>query len=306
MTFSGDKDGQVATVTLTSNAVAYIGTEKVTPTIESVYGAPQGMTVSIDDTVDNEVPIKIAIANKATLGGSGERFGALVVKVASPVQTDLKITWNKVNTGADGEKGDQGEKGDTGDQGPSGDSAVIFTLYAPNGSAFVNGEGTLIINTFAYEGSNIIDPQGDNVSFIWEKYISGDWVVIRDETGNSLEVNGQDVDGIASFRCTMLYKRVEYTDTITLIDKTDPFQAVIESSGGNIFKNTVGESTLNCRLFQSGNEIDPLGNNYTYRWYRLDKDGNKLDGGGVFKTGKTIMINGNDVDIKTTFVCEVG
>jgi len=43
----------------------------------------------------------------------------------------------------------------------------------------------------------------------------------------------------------------------------------------------------------------------TYTWYRRDKDGNPLDGGAAFSTGKVIYVDGEDVDIKTTFICEV-
>ncbi len=43
----------------------------------------------------------------------------------------------------------------------------------------------------------------------------------------------------------------------------------------------------------------------SYTWYRRDKDGNPLDSGAAFATGKTIFVDGDDVDSKTVFVCEV-
>jgi len=43
----------------------------------------------------------------------------------------------------------------------------------------------------------------------------------------------------------------------------------------------------------------------TYTWYRRDKDGNPLDSGAAFATGKVIYVDGDDVDNKTVFVCEV-
>lgn len=45
----------------------------------------------------------------------------------------------------------------------------------------------------------------------------------------------------------------------------------------------------------------------TYKWYRRDKDGNPHpdDNGAPFATGKVIYIDGDDVDVKTTFICEV-
>ena len=43
----------------------------------------------------------------------------------------------------------------------------------------------------------------------------------------------------------------------------------------------------------------------TYTWYRRDKNGNPMDSGAVFATGKVIYVDGDDVDSKTVFVCEV-
>ena len=43
----------------------------------------------------------------------------------------------------------------------------------------------------------------------------------------------------------------------------------------------------------------------TYTWYRRDKDGNPMDSGAAFATGKVIYVDGDDVDSKTVFVCEV-
>ena len=43
----------------------------------------------------------------------------------------------------------------------------------------------------------------------------------------------------------------------------------------------------------------------TYKWYRRDKDGNPMDSGAAFATGKVIYVDGDDVTVKTVFVCEV-
>lgn len=43
----------------------------------------------------------------------------------------------------------------------------------------------------------------------------------------------------------------------------------------------------------------------TYAWYRRDNNGNPLDGGSAFSTGKVIFVDGDDVDGKTVFVCEI-
>ena len=334
VTFAANAGGQVAATTVTCSVVAYTGTTKVTPTVGAVSGAPEGMTVTKGAAAGNEIPINIAIAANATLGGAGARQGALSVPVTSPVNTALTIHWSKVNTGA---------------TGAAGQSAVVLSLYAPNGTVFVNGEGSLTIQTSAYSGST---PITSGATYAWAKYASGNWTAISGQAGSSLTVAGSEVKGTASYRCIMTYGGKTYQDIITLIDKTDNFQLDIDSTAGDIFKNGVGETVLIARLWQNGAEVDALksttysvaaptspaaGDFYykitkttpqvalmrysgsewvdatsqaaykhtkTYTWYRRDKDGNPLDSGAAFATGKVIFVDSNDVDNKTVFVCE--
>ncbi|MBR3504448.1 MAG: hypothetical protein IKO07_09460 [Clostridia bacterium] len=332
MTFAGTKDGKVAATTKTCNVVAYTGTAKVTPTVGTPTGMPSGMTVTVGSASNNEVPLTITIAANSTLDGSGQLNGVVNVPITSPVSTTLQIQWSKVNTGA------------------SGTTPVVFSLYAPQGTVFNNGEGSLTIQTAAYSGTTAIS---SGATYAWAKYTNGSWATISGQTGASLTVNGSDITGMASYKCTMTYSSKTYTDVITLIDKTDNYQADIDSTAGDIFKNTVGQTCLICRLWQNGAEVDPLkstiysatapsspatGDFYykidtttpvtalmrysgsawvdvtsnatykhekTYKWYRRDKDGNPLDNGAVFATDKVIYVDGDDVTVKTVFVCEV-
>ncbi len=334
VTFAANAAGQVAATTVTCKVVAYTGTTKVTPTVGTITGAVTGMTVTKGTAAANEIPINIAIAANATLGGAGQQQGVLTVPITSPVNTSLTISWSKVNTGA---------------SGAAGASAVVFSLYAPSGTVFTNGEGTLTIQTAAYSGSTAIT---SGATYAWAKYASGSWTTISGQTASSLSVAGSTVTGMASFRCTMTYGGKTYQDVITLIDKTDNYQLDIDSTAGDIFKNTIGETMLIARLWQNGAEVDALksttysvsapasptagafyykvtkttpvtalmrysgstwtdvtadathGHKKTYTWYRRDKDGNPLDNGAVFATGKVIFIDGDDVSNKTVFVCE--
>lgn len=290
VTFAGNASGQVAATTVTCNVVAYKGTTKTTPTVGTIGGAVTGMTVTKGSASSNEIPISIAIAANSTLGGAGQRSGTLTVPVTAPVSTTLKINWSKVNTGA------------TGATGAAGADAIVFSIYAPSGTVFQNGSGTLTIQTAAYKGATAIT---SGATYAWAKYSSGSWTTISGATSSSLSVAGSSVSGMASYRCTMTYNSKTYTDVITLTDKTDNYQATIDSTGGDIFKNTVGTSTLTCRLFQNGEEVDVEGDEHTYSWYRRDKDGEAMDDGAAFATGKSITVDGDDVNVKTTFVCEV-
>ena len=344
MTFAAAKDGKVAAVTKTCSVVAYTGTTKVTPTVGTPTGAPSGMTVTVGEAVNNEIPLSIAIAANSTLGGTGQLNGVVSVPVTLPVSTTLQIQWSKVNTGA------------------TGTAAYVLTVYSPDGTVFTNGEAnggtTITLKAQYFQGATDLTANSSS-KFLWEKYASGSWTTVQAEasgsSGNSYTVNAADVQGSGTYRCRARYgtSTTYFYDTITIIDKTDNYQADIDSTAGDVFKNTVGATCLICRLWQNGAEVDPLksttysatapsspatGDFYykidtsapvtalmrysgsawvdvtsnaayrhekTYRWYRRDKDGNPMDSGAVFATGKVIYVDGDDVTVKTVFVCEV-
>lgn len=332
--FTAKSTGQARGNSVVCNVVAYTGTRKVTPTVGEITGMPTGMTVSKGDAVDNEIPLTITVEANATLGGTAQQSGLLAVPVTSPVSTTLYINWSKINAGANG---------------AAGTNAIVFSLYAPLGTVFTNGSGTLQLQTVAYDGAV---PITSNATFTWAKYSGGTWQTISGATTDSLSVDGADVVGQASYRCRMIYKARNYQDVITLIDKTDNYQLDIDSTAGEIFKNATGETILIARLWQNGAEVDALksttysvtaptspasGSFYykitkstpqtalmrysgtawedvtanaaykhekNYVWYRRDKNGEPMDNGATFATGKVIFIDGDDVDGKTVFVCE--
>ena len=344
ITFAATKDGKVAATTKTCNVVAYTGATKVTPTVGTPTGAPSGMTVTVGSAADNEIPLTITIAANSTLGGSGQLNGVVNIPVTAPVETTLQIQWSKVNTGA------------------TGAAVYVLTVYAPGGTVFTNGLANntdeLTIKAQYYYGTTDYTAN-TKAQFLWEKYVSGSWVTVQAEAtgnnGNTLTVQAADVVGSATYRCRARYNSgsVYNYDTITIIDKTDNYQADIDSTAGDVFKNTVGQTCLICRLWQNGAEVDPLksttysttapsspaegdfyykiasnspttalmryngsswvdvtsdatyGHNKTYTWYRRDKDGNPMDNGAAFATGKVIYVDGDDVTVKTVFVCEV-
>jgi hypothetical protein len=344
ITYAGTKDGKVAANTKTCNVVAYTGTTKVTPTVGTPTGMPTGMTITVGTAVNDEVPLTITVAANSTLGAAGQLNGVVNVPITSPVETTLQIQWSKVNTGA------------------TGAGTYVLTLYAPGGTVFTNGLANdtdeITINAQYFYGTTDYTAN-TKAQFLWQKYESGEWVTVKAEAtganGNTLTVHAADVVGSASYRCRARYNSgsVYCYDTITIIDKTDNYQADIDSTAGDVFKNTVGQTCLICRLWQNGAEVDPLksttysatapsspaaGDFYykiasnspttalmrysgsawvdvtddadykhekTYTWYRRDKDGNPMDSGAAFATGKVIYVDGDDVTVKTVFVCEV-
>lgn len=286
ITFAANSSGQVAATTVTCNVVAYKGTTKTTPTVGTISGAPSGMTVTKGSATSNEIPITITIAANATLGGSGQQQGKLSVPITSPVSTTLTINWSKVNTGA---------------TGSAGQNAVVFSIVAPEGTVFSNGEGTLTLEVKGYSGATVIQ---SGVTYAWSRYTSGTWETIPGGTSKTLTVEGSSVQSMASFKCQMSYGGKAYEDYVTLIDKTDNYQVEILSSGGDVFKNTVGTTQLVCLVYQNGQMVDEDGTQFTYLWGRFGANGELLDE-EFFATGKIIEVNGDHVDGKTTFVCEV-
>ena len=344
ITFAGTKDGKIDATTKTCNVIAYTGTTKVTPTVGTPTGMPTGMTITVGSATGNEIPLTITIAANATLGAAGQLNGVVSIPVTAPVSTTLQIQWSKVNTGA------------------TGAAVYVLTLYAPGGTVFTNGLANntdeITINAQYYYGTTDYTAN-TKAQFLWEKYESGSWTTVKAEAtganGNTLTIHAADVVGSATYRCRARYNSgsVYSYDTITIIDKTDNYQADIDSTAGDVFKNTIGTTCLICRLWQNGAEVDPLksttyataapgspaaGDFYylittttpttalmrysgsawvdvtdnatykhekTYKWYRRDKDGSPLDGGSVFATGKVIYVDGDDVDVKTVFICAV-
>lgn len=100
-----------------------------------------------------------------------------------------------------------------------------------------------------------------------------------------------------------------FWDTVSFIDNTDPLVVTVTSTGGSVFKNGTGTTTLTAVVYQAGYEVDASGTAYSYKWYKYDKDGNmdiNFGGSGIsYKTGKTISVTGSDVDVKATFKAEI-
>lgn len=138
----------------------------------------------------------------------------------------------------------------------------------------------------------------------WEEIVSGHiWDSIK--KASVLTVTNDMVINTQPFMCSVddPESEVYFKDVITFIDQTDPIQIVIESSGGSIFKNGLGSSTLKAKLYQNGTEIDPEGTVYNYSWIKYDKSGSQES--EWTKTGKNISVTDVDVDVKATFMCTI-
>lgn len=195
----------------------------------------------------------------------------------------------------------------------NGGGIVNAVAWTPNGNIFKNGTvSSLIAECNLRRGTGVIDET--NVSYKWYKYVSGSWVEISGATTKTLTVTPEDVPGLMQFKCAIkdldpsssTYNQT-FEDSVVFIDQSDPIQIMIESTAGNIFKNGTGSTDLKARLFRAGEEIDVAGTEYTYTWYKRNKDGQSVNfaSGDASKTGKILAVGSDDVDVKATFTVEV-
>lgn len=100
--FTANSKGQVSATSAVTNVVAFVGTTSVKPTIGTLSGVPEGMTITQTE-VGNEILLTLSIANNSTLGSSKSNSGRITIPVTIPttptITTNLQLGWNKVNAG---------------------------------------------------------------------------------------------------------------------------------------------------------------------------------------------------------------
>lgn len=226
--------------------------------------------------------------------------------------------------------------------GSAGASAVVFSVYAPNGTVVQNQSGSLTLAVSAYSGTTEITT---GAAFQWAKYTSGKWTDIIGATAATLTVSGADIVNIQSYRCTMTYGGKAYVDVITVEDKSDPYVSEMLSIGGFTVKNNIGGLIPYVIVRTNQKEVDPLlgsisetppsapasgtfwykvdhaaktvtlmkysGSEWaaatekqslTYTWYKQDKEGKAVT---FDKTGKVIYLSAEDIDSIATLQCDV-
>lgn len=304
---------------------AYEGIEQKAATC-TVGTLPSGVTVKSNTpaTATAAGSVVLTFAKNSTLGGASVLTGTIPLTFSVSGKSVVKnFAWTKANAGT------------------SGTSAVVFSVYAPNGTIVQNQSGSLTLATSAYEGATAIT----NATYQWAKYSGGTWVNISGATAATLTVQGADIVNIQSYRCTMTYNSKNYVDVITVEDKSDPFVSEMLSIGGFTVKNNLGGLVPYVIVRTNQREVDPLKGNIsetapaspaagdfwyqidhtghtvtlmkysgsawsaatetqelTYTWYAQDKDGNPIT---FDKTGKVIYLSAADIDSILTLQCDV-
>jgi len=185
-----------------------------------------------------------------------------------------------------------------------GNNIAIAEITAEPGFAFKNHTpASIVLSAHLYRGAT---KDTTNLTYIWEKLVGATWTVISGATLATYTVQGTAVSSMQQYRVKVTDTVAAdnyYSDPATVLDFNDPVQVVIESTGGTVFKNSVGTTTLKARLFQNGEEIDAAGSGYTYSWAQLDKNGTVV--AAFTGTAKTVAVDHSNVDVKGTFICTV-
>lgn len=320
-------DGAVQTaLDVTIPFTGYVG---ITQTACSctVGTLPTGVTVKSNTaaTASAAGSVVLSFAANATLGGASVLNGTIDLTFAiSGKSVVKKFAWTKSNKGSNGA------------------SAVVFSIYAPNGTVVLNQSGSLALATSAYSGATEITT---GATYQWAKYTGGRWTDISGATSDTLTVSGADVVNIQSYKCTMTYGGKSYVDVITVEDKSDPYVSEMLSIGGFTVKNNLGGLVPYVIVRTNQKEVDALLGNIsetapsapengafwykidhtaktvtlmkyngtawaaatekqklTYTWYKQDKDGKETAFG---KTGKVIYLSADDIDSIATLQCDV-
>ena len=313
-------------VDVTIPFTGYIGITQTACTC-AVGTLPSGVTTKSNTaaTASAAGSVVLTFAANVTLGGASVMNGTIdLTFTISGKSVVKKFGWSK------------SVKGNT------GANAIVFSVYAPNGTVVQNQSGTLTLATAAYNGSTEIT---SGATYQWAKYVSGSWKDISGATSATYTVSGADIVNIQSYRCTMTYNSKAYVDVITVEDKSDPYVSEMLSIGGFTVKNNLGGVVPYVIVRTNQQEVDALKGaisetapsspasgafwykidhtaktvtlmkynssawaaatetqELTYTWYKQDKDGNAA---AFDKTGKVIYLSADEIDSLATLQCDV-
>lgn len=314
-----------AASTITIPFTGYVGITQTACTC-AVGTLPTGITLKTNTaaTASAAGKVELSVAASSDLGAAATLTGDITLTFTISGNTVTKVfTWTKSKAGS------------------NGTSAVVFSVYAPNGTVVQNQSGSLTLATSAYSGTTAIT----SATYQWAKYVNGTWTNISGATASTLTVSGADIVNIQSYRCTMTYSSKNYVDVITVEDKSDPYVSEMLSIGGFTVKNNLGGVVPYIIVRTNQKEVDellgiisetapstPKSGDYwykvdhsaksvtlmkysgtawavttdkqslTYTWYAQDKDGKEVAFG---KTGKVIYLSAADIDSIMTLQCDV-
>lgn len=291
----------------------YIGTATTTePSAPSSYASYKWTLIKGADGIKGEdgadgrssyLHIKYSNDGGVTFtANGGETLGKWIGTYVDFTEADStdpkKYTWNKV-------------------VGEDGLDAVVAMVWTPEGNTLKNSEGTLKASVTLYKGTSevtgsafkwyIQDPSATTSSggdadggAGWRLLTSTYNAGVTGYTTATITIPASAIASVESFKCVATYGGKKYKDVCTVIDVTDPI--VVSVIGLSTFKNGQGSTELTAKLYRNGAEIDSAGIEYKYSWSIYNKDNQKTS---FSKTGKTITVSADDIDVRGNVICEV-
>lgn len=223
-----------------------------------------------------------------------------------------------------------------------GKETQVLNVYAGNGNTFRNNApASLTVNADLYRGNVVTNDNKQFKFFYQDTSVTGSTVAGYDADGGIgwhlctkatagqtpnveptatttsqgiLTVTAAAVVNSQTYKVICISKGGAFNGTkttglCTIVDMSDPYSLMLDSSAGNIFKNNQGTTVIKARLYRNGEELDTAGTGKTYKWTKYDKNGvmdANFGGTGVaYKSGKSVSVNASEVAAKAMFRCEV-
>lgn len=223
-----------------------------------------------------------------------------------------------------------------------GKETQVLNVYAGNGNTFRNNTpASLTVNADLYRGNVVTNDDKQFKFFYQDTSVTSDKAAGYDVDGGIgwhlcsssaagqtpnveptatttlqgiLTVTPDAVVNAQTYKVVCISKGGKFNGTkttglCTIVDMSDPYSLVLDSSAGNIFKNNQGSTVLKALLYRNGEELDTAGTSKTYKWTKYDKNGvmdENFGGKGIaYKSGKSISVNASEVTAKAMYKCEV-
>ena len=199
----------------------------------NITNVPSGCTVGtiINDNGTNSGLIPLTFAEDANPNGNvGEINLSFTI---DGTQVPMKFSWSKSFAGKDGS------------------NTVTLQCYARGTNVIENKNNTVTLTSLLLDGSE--DKTAS--SYVWHQWNGTDYVTVRGTTMD-LTVQPSWIDGYGAFRCTATYDGNNYMGYVTVTDKTDPLQVIIESTLGEQLINGQGIGAVFVRTILNNEEVD--------------------------------------------------
>ena len=204
-------------------------------------------------------------------------------------------------------------------------STLSCILSYPTPYYFYNNQiSNIQITAQMYSGST---PDDTSVGYKWYRFSNGGWQqisttnnnvgTIENYNGKTIKIYPDDILDRDQFKCRVTdndstsgnYQQWAEAVSQTIVDLTDPYEIQVFSTCGNILLDGAQQTTLRADVYRSGqrlNDNDNLYSTATFTWTKADKNGNPVsnwNNGSATKTGRSIPVTRDEIDIKATFFC---